>query len=209
MSVAMINASPKKAESASALLLNELMGLLPSDCDIKLFEIQKPSICDTVIEEMRRFDTWVIAFPLYVDAVPSHLLSAMRQIENCKTTDKAICVYSIVNLGFHEGKQAKNALAVIENWCAKSNLKWSGGIGFGGGGAMAYMKDVPPGRGPKTSLGKVFAGFSEAILSNTPQDNLYISIGLPKLLYKLAAESGWRRMIRSNGGSKKDLSKRL
>ncbi|MDR1000452.1 MAG: NAD(P)H-dependent oxidoreductase [Clostridiales bacterium] len=209
MNIALINASPKKAESASGILLDGLKGLFPTDCDTKIFGIHDPSMPETAIEELQRFDAWVFAFPLYVDAVPSHLLSAMRQIESNKAVDKDICVYAVVNLGFYDGQQARNALAVMENWCVKSRLKWGGGIGFGGGGALASMKNVPLGRGPKTSLGKVFSAFSEVILSSSSQENIYASIGLPKFLYKLVAEMGWRHMIKVHGGNKRDLNKKL
>ena len=40
-------------------------------------------------------------------------------------------------------------------------------------------------------------------------NNRFVSPAFPRLLYKLAAQSGWREEIRKNGLRSKDLSRRL
>jgi len=216
--IALINASPKKSQSVSEILLDELKTLLPltsEEYSIKEHHINTACITDDVINELQSCTTWIFAFPLYVDAVPSHLLSCLRQIERYGNSDKVINVYAIVNCGLYEGKQAQNALAIMENWCIrciksnKANLKWRTGIGFGGGGALPSMKKTPLGRGAKTDLGKAYAAFVKAVLSHTSADNTYISINIPRFLYKLVAEIRWVKMIKANGGKKADLGKRL
>ena len=42
--------------------------------------------------------------------------------------------------------QAKTALEILENWCAKTGFVWGGGIGVGGGGGLAMMAGPKPGR---------------------------------------------------------------
>ena len=41
------------------------------------------------------------------------------------------------------------------------------------------------------------------------QENNYISVGMPRFLYKMAAQMGWRQAIKANGGKVRDLGKRL
>jgi hypothetical protein len=82
-------------------------------------------------------------------------------------------------------------------------------MGFGGGGALASMEGLPVGRGPKATLGKAFKELTSVILSQSSIENIYTSIGFPRSLYKVAAERCWKKMIKANGGKKKDLKKRL
>ncbi len=37
------------------------------------------------------------------------------------------------------------------------------------------------------------------------QENQYVSVVIPCILYKLAAQMGWRKAVKANGGTWKDL----
>lgn len=213
MNIALINASPKKTASASKILLNDLKGLLLDkqldEENIKEFSLHTPNITEKEIEGLCKYSTWIFAFPLYVDGIPSHLLSCLYKMEQFGIESKNIHVYAIVNCGFYEGKQACNALDILKNCCHKSDLAWGMGIGFGGGGALNSMQDLPVGSGPKGTLGKAYKEFISSILSQSSIENIYTSVGFPSFLYKLGGERGWRQMIKANGGKTKDLKKRL
>lgn len=209
MNIAFINASPKKSKSASEALLCDLKSLLFENNIIKEFSFNTPDITETEIKDLCNYSVWVFAFPLYVDGVPSHLLSCLCKMEQFGIDCKSIHVYAIVNCGFFEGKQTRNALSILKNWCNKTGLVWGAGIGFGGGGSLAYMKSVPLGSGPKDTLGKAYKELAEVILSQSSKENIYTNINFPRFLYKVAAEMGWRKMIKANGGKKKDLNKKL
>ena len=209
MNIALINGSPKRKESSSGTLLQDLRSLLPATHNIKEFAMNKPSLTEAEIIELQSFSTWVFAQPLYIDGLPSHLLSCLCQLEQELSTDKAIHVYVIVNGGLYEGKQSHHALAIMENWCRKAGLQWGMGIGYGGGGGMAQMKNVPLGKGPKSTLGKAYTTFAEAILSQGTGENIYTSIAFPRFLYKFMAEMHWRKRLKQNGGKKRELNKRL
>ncbi|WP_310603674.1 hypothetical protein [Anaerosporobacter sp.] len=209
MKIALINASPKKVESASSTILNDLKSVLPSEYSIEDFSIHSPYMTEEEIKELSDYSVWVFAFPLYVDGIPSHLLSCLCQIEQYGIKDKDIRVYSIVNSGFYEGKQNSNALEILKNWCDKVGFTWGMGIGFGGGGALASMKGVPLGKGPKAAFGKSCTELSNVVVAQKSKENVYITIGFPRILYKMAAEIGWKQMIKANGGKKKDLDRRV
>ncbi len=209
MNIALINGSPKKNESASSFLLCDLKGLFPAEHSVKELSFNTPFISENDVKELSGCPVWVFAFPLYVDGIPSHLLSCLKQIEGVGFGGKSIHVYSVVNCGFYEGVQNRIALKILNNWCIKAGFIWGMGIGLGGGGALASMKGVPLGRGPKSTLGKVLGELKACILTETSRDNIFISVSIPRFLYKLAAEMGLRHMIKSNGVKRKDLGRSM
>lgn len=208
MRIAMINGSPKNKDSASGELLKELQSSFTNGAITEEFCFNKAEIDDAALLKLMDCDIWVFAFPLYVDGVPSQLLSCLCQIEKTDVVNKNIMVFGIVNCGFYEGKQNSIALEILKNWCDKLGLQWGIGVGIGGGGGLAQMKSVPFGKGTKTSLGKAFCSLKDKIENKKTGDNIYISIDFPRWLYKICAEMGWMQMIKKNGGKVKDLNYR-
>jgi multimeric flavodoxin WrbA len=209
MKIAFIYGSPKTKYSASASLLQELKPFLQQDgIAISDYSFNKPSLSKEEMEQLKDYDIFVFAFPLYVDGIPSHLLNCLAQLETflASVKEKDIKVYSMVNCGFYEGHQTKLAIEMMENWCSKAGLKWGQGLGIGGGGMMVMIENVPMGHGPKKSLGKAFRELANNILNGTSQENIFISPNFPRILYKLAAEMEWRKAIKANGLKRKDLS---
>jgi len=209
MSIILINASPKKQASNSSLLLDDLKDVFFDTSKIKELSINQPFLTEEEIKELQNHSTWVFVQPLYIDAIPSHLLSCFCQLEQTCFSDKKIHVYAVVNGGHYEGKQSHHALGIMENWCKRAGLQWGMGIGFGGSGALDQIDGVPIGYGPKKRLGKAYEIFVDAILSQSSKENIYVSVGLPRFVYKLLGELGWRKQIRSNGGRWKDLKRRV
>jgi len=211
MKIAFIYGSPKSKYSASASLLQELKSLLDQDgIAISEYNFNKPSLNEEEMGHLKEHDILVFSFPLYVDGIPSHLLNCLTQLETffASMNEKDIKVYSIVNCGFYEGHQTKLAMEMMENWCLKAGLKWGQGLGIGGGGMMVMIKNVPMGQGPKKSLEKPFRRLANNILNGISEENIFISPSIPRFLYKLAAEMGWRKSIKANGLKTKDLSAR-
>ena len=209
MNIALINASPKRSESASGALLSDLKGLFTAEQTVKNFTMNRPTVTPEEIKELSGCETWIIFFPLYVDGIPSHLVSCLCQMEQIGIQNQNICLYGICNSGFYEGKQNCNALAILRNWCDKMGLTWGMGIGLGGGPAISAMKGVPLGKGPKASLGRAFRTLADAASAHATAENLYISVNLPRFLYRAMAEMSWRREIKASGGKRRDLERRL
>ena len=62
------------------------------------------------------------------------MLPFLKEMEAfCKENDLRLKVYVIANNGFIEGRQNEPLMQVMENFCRRSGLEWSGGIGIGGG----------------------------------------------------------------------------
>lgn len=88
MKISFINGSPKVGTSCSGTLLNQLQkdilnkgAQIISTEDILVYRINKEPLSDANIAEIIKSDIIVVAFPLYVDGIPSHMLAALYQLE--------------------------------------------------------------------------------------------------------------------------------
>ena len=208
MKIALINGSPKMNKSASATLLEELQLSISETAEVTETALHTSDISEDVWEKLKSADVWVFSYPLYVDGIPGHLLSCLMQLEKEKWQKKEIRVYGIVNCGFYEGIQTQFALALLKNWCEKCGFLYAGGIGVGGGGGLAQMPKVQGGHGPRAPIEKALQAMAVSILQQKTQENRYVSVAFPRFLYRMAAQTGWRRWIKVNGGKAKDLGKK-
>ncbi len=200
MDTLLINGSPKKRRSASGLVLEGLKKLLQNERNINITQVH---IYDENCKiDASGYDRIVLAFPLYVDAVPAHLLQPMEQISGNAH------VYAVLNCRFFEGHQNKWALQILENWCNKKGLAWCGGLGIGGGGMLPMMGDITAGKGPAASISPKLAELADSIVKEQPFETSFVSPAFPRFMYMLAAQMQWRKQIRKNGMKCKDLGKR-
>lgn len=208
MKAALINGSPKQESSASAVIVDELKSILHEDMRLTEYSFREPVVTMERMREMSECDVWIFAFPLYVGSIPSHLLSCLMQLEDYLTEleDKEITVYTVVNCGFYEARQNAPALEIMKNWCRKCGLIWGIGVGVGGGGMLPMLKEIPAGRGPRKRLSRALAELADDIKSRTAAPDILVKPGIPRFLYKAAAEMGWRQQIKKDGKEVKDLS---
>lgn len=211
MQIALINGSPKVKDSNSGRALKDLKGFISDTSVISEYSFRKASLTEKEISELGDFDALVFAFPLYVDAIPAHLLSCLIQLEeyfkaNCK---KNIKVYAMVNSGFYEGHQNKIAIDIMENWCEKAGVIWGQGLCIGAGMMLSSVENVPAGHGPKKNLGVALKELGENISKGNSGENLCIIPNFPKFLYRMSGNFGWIQQAKGNGVKRKDLYRRL
>lgn len=141
MKTVFINCSPKKRFCASAYFLGLQRSFVKGK---KVTEkLRNQSDYQRILNELADADAAVFCLPLYVDSVPSHVLSFLKKMELfCKENNIRLRIYSISNNGFIEGKQSEPLLRVFQNFCIRSNLEWGGGIGIGGGVMLNVMRIV-------------------------------------------------------------------
>lgn len=132
MKTVFINCSPKKRFCASAYFLGlERLFVKGKKVTEKL---RNKNDYQRILTELTDADAVVFCLPLYVDSLPAHVLAFLKEMEQfCKVNDIHLKLYSISNNGFIEGRQSEPLLQALQNFCARSNLDWGGGIGIGGG----------------------------------------------------------------------------
>lgn len=206
MKVALISGSPRRKGSASGLIAERIKGFLSNRAETVVIAVNKQQLSEVELKSIEESDVLVFSFPLYVDAIPSHLLSCLVQLDKLgKAKNKMI--YAVVNCGFYEGIQADTALAVMKNWSTKIDSDWKYGLGVGGGGAVSMILTTDVAKGPKGSVDVALKELADNIIDGNSGENKYVSVDMPRFLYKAAAQLGWRKAIKLNGGKTKDLSR--
>lgn len=207
MIISLINGSPKAKDSCSQYLLSEIKNLLDEDNEIYEFNTRAGILPTKSLETLRNSDALVIAFPLYFDSLPSHLLKFLEALEiyfNNKDLSK-IKVYAISNCGFYEGEQNKISLKIIENWCHKCGMIFAGGLGIGAGPVVKEFLNIKLGSGLKKNLGIALNNFCTNILNDSVYSNVYTTINYPKRLYILQGNLSWTSQAKKNGLKKQDI----
>ena len=146
--IILVNGSPKGKKSCSNYLLETIKENIEKDNIVSELIIN-----DNRIKREEKFnilvnsDVIIIAFPLYVDCLPSCVISFLQEFENYlnnKKIEKEIILYGIVNCGFFEGEQNKYALKVLKNYTNHiSFLTYGGGLGIGGGAFLGGSQSIP------------------------------------------------------------------
>lgn len=143
MSTLLINASPKKRWSNSAYFMGFsklFMNSRSNKCTKVKLPFNKKKYED-IFSLIRKSDKVVIATPLYVDGIPSHVLRFLKELEIvCKEEKLSFKLYVLSNCGFYEGAQTRNLLAQVKLWCKKANIEWAGGIGIGAGEMLGFLR---------------------------------------------------------------------
>lgn len=207
MRIALINGSPKFRNSTSGALLEDMKYFINNEAETVEVDLNAQEVPEPEREELERSDVWLFSLPLYLDAVPGHLLSCLVQLEKLRPVCPEVRVYAIVNCGFYEGIQTQPAMEILSNWCARAGFVWGGGAGVGGGGGLSHMPGGRRGFGPKAPVERALDLLAAVITEGETHENIYVSVGLPRFLYRLGAQISWRKMLRNNGLKKEDLGK--
>ena len=132
MKTVLINCSPKKRFCASAYFLS-LQSIFVGGKKVKE-KLRTPADHARILNQLWDAQAVVFGLPLYVDGVPSHVLRFLEEMEVfCRGNGLKLRVYCVANNGFIEGKQNEPLMQVLENFCVRTGLVWSGGVGIGGG----------------------------------------------------------------------------
>ena len=97
MKVMMIDGSPKVSKSNSEYFLSILSNFIESK-DIVKYRLSKKLDYEKIISNIKNIDILVIAFPLYVDSLPSHVLDFLSIFcEFSKSSQKPSLAISFSN----------------------------------------------------------------------------------------------------------------
>ena len=157
-------------------------------------------------------DVLILAFPLYIDALPSHLFRMIIDLEAYLKSEpnKDLYVYALVNNGFYEGHQSHIAFDILQNWCVRCGIHFGYGIGQGAGEMLDSLEKVPLGHGPLKNLGVHINHLAENIQAKRTEPAVLFSPNFPRFAWKfMATHFFWNTTAKKNGLTKKDILKQL
>jgi hypothetical protein len=150
-------------------------------------------------------DLLILAFPLYVDSLPSRVVAALeliaehRRIENIPTRRRVV---AIVNSGFPEARQNDLALAICRRFAQEVGIDWAGGLALGGGpmiGGRALSQVGGSVRNVMKALDLTATAISEG--EPVPKEAVALTAKpmIPLWLYVWMANRGWNRQFKKYG----------
>jgi hypothetical protein len=101
--------------------------------------LNRPEGQDELNSAVGRANLMLLAFPLYVDALPYLVTKALTVMEAHRRAgggQPAQRLVGIVNSGFPEARQNSVALAICREFAAQGGFTWAGGLALGGGGVI-------------------------------------------------------------------------
>lgn len=222
MKISMINGSPKVASSCSGLLLNQLQkdilnkaGSSITSKDFTLYQINRNPLSDRDIAEIIISDIIVVAFPLYVDGIPSHMLAALYQLEEAfsgLSVSAKPTFYGIINNGFSEGFQNQHAANMLKLFCQRAGISFGQVFATGAGEMMRSMieANAPFGEGPLSFVKEPWNSFVEHIISQESASSVFCSLKMPGVLFRIIGNhTFWKPAAKKNGISEKQMARRL
>jgi len=192
-----INGSPKKKDSTSGRLIEELERIMGR----KLEKCHALSLLhEKNYTNILQADTIVVVFPLYVDALPSHLLRLLMRLESdIKTLASKPRLFTVCVCGFHEGFQTRTALHIMRNFACRAGFHWRYGVGIGGGGVVAGVKDMA--KGPTAAIYTALCGLAEDIdkTGDEVSEDVFVEPLMPRFLYAMGGNMGWHKLAKAYG----------
>lgn len=157
-------------------------------------------------------DLVLLAFPLYIDALPFLCTLALEVLAERNLAGKGLAV--VVNNGFPEALQNNLALSICARFARERGMAWAGGLALGGGealsGGLPLAGKARRGRPPAGHVVKALDAAAAALASGRPvpagaQVLLAKSpipglpFGLWRRMFRLIGEHGWRRAAKKHG----------
>lgn len=168
-----------------------------------------------------RADLIVLAFPLYVDALPFLVTKAFTVLAAHRAGSSNVPrqrFAAICNSGFPETHQNSLALAMCRRFAAASRLTWAGCLALGGGEALSSGRPLeqknrsgPPVRhvmqalriaGAALAEGRPVPGEAVALMAKNP---LPLPFAVWQWMFAKIGERGFRRQALGYGVSKRQM----
>jgi multimeric flavodoxin WrbA len=206
--------SPKTSKSTSNTLGEYLFKRLGSQ-DIETEKVYLHTIVHSnekmkaLMDTVDAVDLVTLAFPLYVDSLPSPVIDTFEQISVHRQSQKhphGSIFNAISNCGFPEASQIDNALAICEIFAEQAGFQWAGGLALGGGhglgdkpleewgGRTANIRKALDLAADTLAHGKQVTNEAQALMSKP-----LIPSWFPFWAYRLIGGFGWKQQAKQYG----------
>lgn len=208
MKIGIVNGSPKAKESASQVMIEYLLPKLEGH-EVTVVHMNGRIPDPEVLNRLCESDALLIAFPLYADTLPSHMLRLLTALEAHGFSKKTV-LYSLVNNGFFEGEQNIVAIKQLRAFAKATGLVFGQAIGIGAGELHRSLKSIPFGRGPNKNPGKALDKLAAHILGLETGEDLFTKPNCPRGVWNFLSKTfKWHAHAKRNGLQKKDLYRRV
>ncbi|HME01041.1 MAG TPA: NAD(P)H-dependent oxidoreductase [Terriglobia bacterium] len=169
-----------------------------------------------------RADLIVLAFPLYVDALPFLVTKALDLIATRRRGLPHLLpqrLVAVVNNGFPEAYQNAVALAICHQFAIRSGISWAGGLALGGGESISSGRPLtdPHRSGPPITHviraldmtaaalaeGHSVPGSAVTMMARNPMP--VVPFAVWRTMFVKFGASGFEQMAAENGVSKEQL----
>ncbi|MDX2088613.1 MAG: hypothetical protein SFX73_12230 [Kofleriaceae bacterium] len=159
-----------------------------------------------------RADLFIVATPLYVDALPALVVHAFDAIARARPGSTTGRLTMIINCGFPEPEQTRTALRIARHFCDRAGYRWAGGLPLGGGGVIHPDTPLDEQHGPVEHVHRALDAALPALArgEDVPDDarELMMRTPLPDVAYRTLGDLGWRYQAWKNGLRQRDLKAR-
>lgn len=202
--------SPRKERSSSQSLGSYLCSRLQQHTveteTVLLYARNMRENQEEVFAKIDKADLVILAFPLYVDSMPSPVIEFLEQLRIHKDSEQSINrtteknrdtthLIALVNCGFPEASHNDTALAILEQFAKSSGFLWMGGIGVGGGNGFGG-KSLEEGTGATIPIRMALDLASEALAKGEPIPQVAVDMAMkqpyPSFLFRFGAQFFWR-----------------
>jgi len=220
----LIIGSPKTAEPSTSSALGSFLldclaqrGWSTESLTLRA-SLNRPEGESELLSAVERASLVLLAFPLYVDALPHLMTKALTVIAAHRSTTGETApqrLIAIVNSGFPETHQNSLALAICREFAEQSGFQWAGGLAYGAGGMIGGQPLTQPQR-QGAPVKNVIAALE--MTANSLAEGLPIPADVMKLitknripfalwsrLYVLMGARGFKKVAAKNGVSQADL----
>lgn len=171
-----INGSPRPVGSLSRMMIDTFiqeLHLTPENYSLfDTYKLNGKSDYSLEYASLLECDTIIVVTPLYIDSLPATLLQFLHGVEKYQATtlpSNSPTLYGFTNCGFIDGFQNHIALNILENYAARMNWSFGGGMGFGSGEMFRGTKNTLPKEAKIVKpLYDAFDTFTTCLATQTP-----------------------------------------
>jgi multimeric flavodoxin WrbA len=202
--------SPRVHKSTS----NALGGYLFEQLDARSIQTQtvylhtalrSPERRQALLDAVDAADLVVLAFPLYVDALPAPATEALERIaahRQGRDPSRRQLFGAIANCGFPEASQTAAALVMCEIFARQAEFEWAGSLALGAGGIVSGVP-LAEGGGKTAFIRQSLELAAEAlargqVIPQAAQDLMARPV-IPPWLYGVLSSIGWRQQAKRYG----------
>lgn len=155
-------------------------------------------------------DLFIVATPLYVDALPALATHALELVAAARTTASGPQRFVLlVNCGFPEPEHNRTALRIGAHFARAAGMQWAGGLPLGGGVVVEPRVPIDEQHGPREHIKRALdvAAVSLANGEGVPDAALKAMMEAPfaDAAYRVMGDVGWRYQAWKNGVSQRAL----